>query len=120
MNVCSSNRTPYGHISLPYLTNFVLNANRQSSLLKYVKNKNKNKKLTLHILTYECTMSQYVECHLLILILILSLVECWCIHMPHCLGRPSGVDYTNGGDKRMISNSLVSHATLVLWYHASM
>ena len=37
-----------------------------------------------------------------------------CMHMPHRPGRPSGVDHTNGGERRMNSNSIVSHATLVL------
>ena len=39
--------------------------------------------------------------------------------MPRRLGRPSGVDHTNGGERRMYSNSKVSHATLILLYHAS-
>ena len=64
-----------------------------------------------------CTMCQYVECHLLNLLLLLLLMprnECWCMHMPHHLERSSGVDHTNGGEKRMNSNSKLSHATLIL------
>ena len=33
-------------------------------------------------------------------------------------GRPSGVDHTNGGERR--TNPTVSHATRILQYHASM
>ena len=97
----SSNLTPYYHISLPCITNFVINANHQRS----------------QPTPSHCAMCQYVECHLLILILLLllmPLVECWCMHMPHRPGRPSGVDHTNGGERRMNSNSIVSHATLIL------
>ena len=58
-----------------------------------------------------------VEC--LLLLLLLPLVECWCLHMPHRRGRPSRVDHTNGGERRMNPNFIVSHATLIL-YHATM
>ena len=56
--------------------------------------------------TSYCTICKYVEHHLLILILILRfllmpLVECLCMHMPHRLGRPSGMDHTNEGERRM-------------------
>ena len=61
-----------------------------------------------------CAMYQYVECQLLILILLMPFVECWCKHVPDCLGWPSGVHHTNGGDRRMNSNSILSHATLIL------
>ena len=64
-----------------------------------------------------CAMCQYVKCHLRILLLLLllhlSLVECRCMHMPH---HPSGVDHTNGSERRINLYSTVSHATLILHY----
>ena len=64
MDVRSSNLTPYCHISLPYITYFVSNANHQRS-----------QPTPSHF-----AMSQYVECLLLLLLLLMSLAECWCMH----------------------------------------
>ena len=49
--VRSSNFTPCCHISLPYITNFVINVNHQRS----------------QPISSHCAMCQHVECHLLIL-----------------------------------------------------
>jgi hypothetical protein len=73
----SSTLTPYYHIPLPYITTFVINANHPIS-----------QSTPSHL-----AMCQYVECHLLFLVL-MPLVECWSVHMPHCLGKPSGVEHT--------------------------
>ena len=71
-----------------------------------------------------CAMCQNMECHLLLLLLLLMpLVECWCICLSHHLGRPSGasVDETTLPyiDDHEIMNSNCLHISFEIFHNVT-
>ena len=80
------------HISL-FIVTFLSFVSRILSLMQVTKELNPYR--------WICATCKYVECHLLLLLLPMPLVECWRMHMPRRPGRSIGVKHTNGGERKV-------------------
>ena len=87
------------NINLHSITQFLTSRNPREQIFVV--------QISLLIVTFLSLISQ-------IMFLLMRLVECWCMHLPHHPRRSSGVDHTNGGERRMNPNFIVSHVTLIL------
>ena len=90
-------------ISLLIVT-FLSLISQNLSLMQATKEVNPHPCIALCVNMWSVTFFFFFWCHLL------NVGACIC-HIP---GRPSGVDHTIGRERRMNSNSILSHATLIL------